>query len=469
MWTTQAALVLLSGFLHVISAQDEAEPNIERQVDDPDTGRTMRGLVESKGYELEEHSVVTSDQVVIQLHRIPYARNSGPSSEPNKKVVFLAAPLFCSSSFYIDDFPNNTVAFIFADSGYDVWLGNTRGTPYGIRTTDGQVHDEKDRQFFDYTLIDHGVLDIKSQIDYILERTGSQSLSFFGHSQAAASGFALLSKLPEYNSRISAFASLGGFRTFGCNFKDPALNTVWRSMKSFAKSVQFFSAEFNWELMKQMCYNIWGACKSLLAKVIYGPASMSNHTRIPIYLEHYPHSSSIKNLLYYIQMQNNACRNDEHVYEFDYDDEDIITSPTSPNARTNEGTYGSRRPPALPVENIRVPVKVYYSEGDTLIPPSNQRKLIESLPNVVGEYYIASKDFVHGNFAHSPFNMTHIHDTIAFFDSYDSNAQAKPAPVNVIVGGSGSGNEAPTSCADCTIILTRSNSTQNSSSHKPPE
>lgn len=69
-------------------------------------------------------------------------------------------------------------------------------------------------------------------------------------------------------------------------------------------------------------------------------------------------------------MQENACSSDGNVYEFDYDDEDFISSPTSPYVRTNQGTYGSKRPPALSVENIRVPVKVYYSEGDTLIPPS---------------------------------------------------------------------------------------------------
>lgn len=70
-------------------------------------------------------------------------------------------------------------------------------------------------------------------------------------------------------------------------------------------------------------------------------------------------------------MQENACRKDENVYEFDYDDNNFFTSMVSvADGRTNQKVYGSKRPPVLPVENIHVPVKVYYSEGDTLITPS---------------------------------------------------------------------------------------------------
>ena len=69
-------------------------------------------------------------------------------------------------------------------------------------------------------------------------------------------------------------------------------------------------------------------------------------------------------------MQDDACRAETEVLEFDYNDEDFITSPTSPRVRTNQDVYGSKRPPALSVGNIQVPVKVYYSEGDTLITPA---------------------------------------------------------------------------------------------------
>ena len=54
-----------------------------------------------------------------------------------------------------------------------------------MRTADGKIHDERDRAFFDYTLIDHAVYDLATQIDYILETTGSKSVSFFGHSQVS--------------------------------------------------------------------------------------------------------------------------------------------------------------------------------------------------------------------------------------------------------------------------------------------
>lgn len=117
--------------------------------------------------------------------------------------------------------------------------------------------------------------------------------------------------------------------------------------------------------------------------------------------------------------------------------------------------------------NIQVPVKVYYSDGDTLIPPKvetaawfsqtlaapclmsalnfensvrgaisafercvvllqNQEEMIASLPNVAGVYHIQDAEFVHGNFAHSPYNMSHIYDAIDFFNSYKIARVTRP-------------------------------------------
>lgn len=49
----------------------------------------------------------------------------------------------------------------------------------------------------------------------------------------------------------------------------------------------------------------------------------------------------------------------------------------------------------------------------------NQEILIESLPNVVGVYHIRDTQFVHGSFAHSPYNMSHLYDVIEFFNDFN--------------------------------------------------
>jgi lysosomal acid lipase/cholesteryl ester hydrolase len=54
----------------------------------------------------------------LNVQRIPYSK-----SAPLKSVVFLQHGLLDASSTFAMNFQNQSLAYILADLGYDVWLG----------------------------------------------------------------------------------------------------------------------------------------------------------------------------------------------------------------------------------------------------------------------------------------------------------------------------------------------------------
>ena len=75
----------------------------------------------------------------------------------------------------------NSLAFILADNGYDVWMNNSRGNRYSRY----HVHLDPDTdkpQFWDYSFEDMAKYDLPALFNYILIKTVVKSVSYIGHS-----------------------------------------------------------------------------------------------------------------------------------------------------------------------------------------------------------------------------------------------------------------------------------------------
>ena len=71
-------------------------------------------------------------------------------------------------------------AFILARAGYDVWMGNNRGNRYS------NMHltlNNEDREYWDFYQEDMGLKDLPTLIDFIIETTGYETISYVGHSE----------------------------------------------------------------------------------------------------------------------------------------------------------------------------------------------------------------------------------------------------------------------------------------------
>lgn len=119
--------------------------------------RTCRDVITELGYPYEAIRVVTADGYILVLERIP-RRNA-------RKVVYLQHGILDSSMGWVSNGIVGSPAFAAFDQGYDVFLGNLRGLV-------SREHVDKNissRQYWRYSINEHGTQDIPAMIEKIHE------------------------------------------------------------------------------------------------------------------------------------------------------------------------------------------------------------------------------------------------------------------------------------------------------------
>ncbi|XP_049528890.1 lipase member K-like [Dermacentor silvarum] len=164
-------------------------------------------LIVSKGYPVEEHTVVTTDGYILRIQRIPRGRNEPVVLDANysKPVVLVMHALAVTSADFVINFPEQSLGFILADAGYDVWLGNLRGNEYTSHLT----YKKTDPMFWRFSFDEMIMYDTPTMIDAVLARTNNTRLLYIGFSQGTQVLFGLLAQQPEYNekTRLAVYAA----------------------------------------------------------------------------------------------------------------------------------------------------------------------------------------------------------------------------------------------------------------------
>jgi len=86
---------------------------------------------------------------------------------------------------------NAAPAFQLAALGYDVWLGNQRGTKYSLGHTSLTT---LDKAYWEFSYTEMGDHDAPAMIDYVRKLTRNRKLTYIGHSQGTIQMFYQLSK-----------------------------------------------------------------------------------------------------------------------------------------------------------------------------------------------------------------------------------------------------------------------------------
>lgn len=176
-------------------------------------------FITDHGYPVEEHKVTTGDGYILTLFRIPYGIKNTTLTRPGypREPVLIQHGLMSSAMDFLVTGPERALGFILADAGYDVWLGNTRGSSYS------RAHKElspEGKPFWQFSWHEIGERDLPAMINFITNRSSYKKMHYIGHSQGTTAYFVMCNQRPEMQDKIMTMHALAPI-AFMSNLRSP--------------------------------------------------------------------------------------------------------------------------------------------------------------------------------------------------------------------------------------------------------
>jgi len=358
--------------------------NICFVIGDPDANRNVSQLIKARGYPEEDHQTTTSDGFVLSIQRITGSRNSQGTPNVKKPVVLLQHGVLDNSFTWVSqEITNESLGFILADQGYDVWLSNVRGNTY---SNSNIYYKPSQTQFWAWSFDEMAQIDLPTIINYVLKTTGAAKLSYIGHSQGTMIGF-LGFENAEVASKVNIFIALAPvayvYHTTSVLLRvlaDLKAEYILQilGVKDFAPDTTILKI-----LLPTTCGFTPDACDNLLGLVMGWNTTDVNNTRLPVLVAHEPSGTSMQNMLHWSQLETKNV-----IQAYDYG-----------SASANMQHYNSSAPPLYDPSRITIPTALFYGGQDALADPADVAQLIPLLKNLVHLNYqpsYAHIDFVWG-------------------------------------------------------------------------
>eukprot|EP00005_Dracoamoeba_jomungandri_P007631 CAMPEP_0174274848 /NCGR_PEP_ID=MMETSP0439-20130205/59499_1 /TAXON_ID=0 /ORGANISM="Stereomyxa ramosa, Strain Chinc5" /LENGTH=905 /DNA_ID=CAMNT_0015366889 /DNA_START=14 /DNA_END=2731 /DNA_ORIENTATION=+ len=324
------------------------------------------------GFPSEEHIVETPDGYLLTLFRIPYSNVEDQYSR--RPVILLMHGLMDSCVTWVINENDHSLAFMLARAGFDVWLGNVRGTRWGMKHRKFKPTSSK---FWAFNR-DMFVWDLRRIIDFILLHTSQQSLSYVGHSQGGCIAFKLCCEDPDYfKSKINFFAGLGPAVFVGnlrCTFlvelkfmSDKQLKATFGN-KSFGVADSLVNKAFPSLVANTPTLSYEVTKRFLAALTGWNPHKNFSADRLPMVCAHSPGGTSVNNIINWKQAMTSG-----KFQKFDF------------GKKLNKMTYGSEKPPEYNLKNCKDcgNIAIFYGGEDLLTTKEDEEHLI----SIINPYY----------------------------------------------------------------------------------
>ncbi|CAI9111562.1 OLC1v1011813C1 [Oldenlandia corymbosa var. corymbosa] len=259
-----SSFILMISLLALVAAVAGAGRHLAAADIDASRVGICASAVAIHGYKCQEFDVKTDDGYILNLQRIP--QGVAADNSTNRPPVLLQHGVLVDGVTWLLNSPKESLALILADSGFDVWIANVRGTRFSRRHVS---LDPNKPEFWNWTWDDLVVHDLPAVIGFVHQQTG-QKIHYVGHSMGTLIALATFSEGKQID-KVKSAALLSPIAYL--SHMNTALGVV--AAKAFVGEITsiFGLAEFNPKgeavagLMKFFCAQPGVDCYDLLTAV----------------------------------------------------------------------------------------------------------------------------------------------------------------------------------------------------------
>ncbi|KAH9306948.1 hypothetical protein KI387_011352, partial [Taxus chinensis] len=328
-------------------------------------------FVSPKGYDCQEFMVPTEDGFLLSVQRV----SSATVVKNEKEPVFLYHGIMQGGEGWVLNEPYESLSFMLADSGYDVWIGNGRATTF---TYGHKIYNRSSQEFWNWKFDDLVAYDLPSML-YFVNSTTAKSILYVGYSQGTMTGFAGFTnnKIASLVKKVAMLAPIAYLNYVSAPLSRVSAALYVDQLDTVLGIYEFnVSVARNSHILDRACRQAnldIGTCYDGMISLFSGPDCCTNKSKLVYYTKYESQSTSAMNMAQLAQLIRSGrfCKYDYGLYG-------------------NMENYGTIIPPSYDLSMIpsSLPFLLVRGGNDTLADELDVKHVASELPGKVELLFI---------------------------------------------------------------------------------
>ncbi|CAL9774666.1 unnamed protein product [Musa acuminata subsp. burmannicoides] len=361
-------------------------------------------VVSPQGYECREYEVKTQDGYILTMHRIPQGRGGGSAGK--RQPVLLQHGVLSDGLTWLLNPPRQSLPFVLADNGFDVWITHGRGTRWSRRHESLKT---SDTAYWAWSWDELASYDLPATVGFVFRKTG-QKLHYVGHSMGTLTALSAFSegKLVDKIKSAALLTPVAYLTSMTTTIGRAAASAFAGEMLGALGVAEFDpKGAVGTKFMELVCAMPGVNCYDLMASLT-GPNCCLNDSTVDKYLKYELQPTSVRTLVHFSQTFRRG----------------VITKYDHGSSTANMAAYGQSSPPEYHMSNIphHLPLLLCYGGGDMLSDVKDVQLLLNDLSNHdAADKLVAQlvKEYAHLDFVMGVNATQVVYDgLIAFFDKH---------------------------------------------------